>query len=424
MVEQDNNLPVPSDSEAQLAVRRDIDAQLKPYKAGGLIEYALGEPEQSMEGIIGSHFAKIALLEARGDKAPERPVYIFNPDNGLLINYSLRRNRDPAKSGLFADVVELDEDGKPRYGVGIVNPFATSTGFVNVSVGDNPYGFAPSYIEMRLDSDDPLQTVPPNIETADLLSMLGQVTIPKDEGLREFLVRREKEREALRNKVHEQQKRQYLDTIQAFNELTNPDFHLIITDRDDPSALVSASSEVGLFPLVVTGEDVLNHVIVSRELRTNRTFDSMHLGESIRELLQFTHGDDFKFQSYEPQWLDHNTVAFVTVDLPMDKRFDSQGQVIRITAPGGQHKIVRYDLLSAEINRIISRSPRFAQIENYGFHPEYAEDGRVYKKSHGTYTHEPYGVDGRNIQEYADWLRKVRLDMALTLYFRGLNQLG
>jgi hypothetical protein len=80
--------------------------------------------------------------------------------------------------------------------------------------------------------------------------------------------------------------------------------------------------------------------------------------------------------------------------------------------------------LSDFVDQILARSPHFAQLRNRAFHPEWTEGGRVRKEKHGAYSQEPYGINGENIQEYTDWLRKVRLDMAMTLYLRGLNQIG
>ena len=155
--------------ERHLPVSANLVSQLEPLKRGGLIEQFVGEPERSMDRMIQVHLDKVALLEARGDKAPERPIYIFNPDSRLLISYAMRHiegdtdNNSP-RSGLFAEVVELDEEGKPKHGVSIVNPFETATGFIQTEIGDNPYGFAPS--NLRIEVDDPFSISTPNLSIA------------------------------------------------------------------------------------------------------------------------------------------------------------------------------------------------------------------------------------------------------------------
>lgn len=73
---------------------------------------------------------------------------------------------------------------------------------------------------------------------------------------------------------------------------------------------------------------------------------------------------------------------------------------------------------------IMEHSSIFARLINPMLHPGYSEGGKVEKQAHGDYMQVPVGEDPQNIKEYTNWLRKVRLDMALTLYLRGLNQAG
>lgn len=422
MSEPKNQLEQAADQSVEIAA---ADAAIEQFKAGGIIEGAISGYEPSMDRVIGGHLANVAMLEARGDTSPERPVYMFNPDTGLLINYALRRNKDPAKSGLFADVVELDAEGKPRHGVSVVNPFESTKGFINVAVGDNPHGFAPSYTELKLDSDDPTSTVPPNIETADLLAMLSGEGIPDDETLSGFMARRQQSRDEFRAKVLAQQNKRYLGTVQAFDESSNPDMHLIISDRDDPSHLMVSSREAGLFPLLVTGDEVIDHLITVGSMADAPA----NLGLSVPELLRRTHSELFN-------WLGSNAVAFVTVDVTTEKRWDEQTQrdvMVEMPRPKWQRQedgsvqwseMPRSQEIVGFTQSIMERSPVFARVLNHTFHEDYSSDGRVRKEGHGDFIYVPTGSSSENIQGYTDWLRKVRLDMALTLYLRGLNQIG
>ncbi len=229
----------------------EISTQIDRLREGGLISHALSGPERSMDRMISGHLERVAILQARGDTIPERPMYVFNPDSRLLIKYSLRRDTNPARSGLFAEVVELDEKGKPRHGIGVVNPFKTNTGFIQVAVGDNPHGFAPSFVETKIDSDDPLSTVPPNIATADLLAMLSAEPIAENEKIEEFLARTDDKRAEMRQKAEQRYDSHYTGTSQGLTGETNPYINLIISDRD-LTPLQSASREAGLFPISIT----------------------------------------------------------------------------------------------------------------------------------------------------------------------------
>jgi len=422
MSEPSKELEQAANQNIEIAI---ADAAIEQFKAGGIIESAIGGYEPSMDRVISDHLANVAMLEARGDTSPERPVYMFNPDTGLLINYALRRNEDPAKSGLFADVVELDAQGKPRHGVGVVNPFESTKGFINVSVGDNPHGFAPSYTELKLDSEDPTSTVPPNIETADLLAMLSGDVISEDETPEDFVARKQQARDEFRDKVRARQNKRYFGTVQAFDELSNPDMHLIISDRDDASHLTAASREAGLFPLLVTGDEVIDHLTTVGSIADAPE----DLGLSIPELLRRTHSKLF-------DWLGSNTVSFVTVDVATEKRWDEQTQrdvMVEMPRPKWSRQedgSVQWSEMprSQEIieftQAITRRSPIFARVLNHTFHSDYSSDGHVRKEGHGDYIYVPTGSSPENLQGYTDWLRKVRLDMALTLYLRGLNQIG
>jgi hypothetical protein len=59
----------------------DLSAQLAPLQKSGIIERFVGDPQRSMDPIIQRHLDQIALLEARGDVAPERSIYILIPDS-------------------------------------------------------------------------------------------------------------------------------------------------------------------------------------------------------------------------------------------------------------------------------------------------------------------------------------------------------
>lgn len=391
--------------EGEQSLQRRPDLIPEEILRGGLVEGAVGEPERSMDGMIGRHLDRIALLSARGDTAPERPIYIFNPDSKLLIKYALRRDENPARSGLFADVVELDKDGKPRYGVSTGNPFQSKAGFVEVSVGDNPHGFTPSHIDLKLDSDDPLSMVPPNIHTAELISMLNTEPILNDETLEEFLKRTEARRAELRQQAVLQQTERYTGTTQGLASSTNPYLHLIISDRDMTS-VDRASRELGLFPIVLSMEELLEtHAFLSKLFASNDAKSHMYsftrgwLGEQMPT----------RQQSYTP--------GIITFD------YTSKWGSIDATNPL-EHGIEGNRVVETIgiINKLTHHNPVFAQVRNEAYHPDWSKDG-VRKILNGMYKHVIDPQDADNMKNYTDWLRKAQLDMALTFYLRGLSQL-
>jgi len=382
----------------------EISTQIDRLREGGLISHALSGPERSMDRMISGHLERVAILQARGDTIPERPMYVFNPDSRLLIKYSLRRDANPARSGLFAEVVELDEKGKPRHGIGVVNPFKTNTGFIQVAVGDNPHGFPPSFVETKIDSDDPLSMIPPNIATADLLAMLSTEPIAENEKIEEFLARTDKKRAEMREKAGQRVQEQYRGTAQGLTAGTNPYVHLIISDRDlTPLQLVSR--EVGWFPI---------HVSVDQLIDTAR-----YLHQSLSKNVKADLGlFSFARSAWAPTInLPDSTPGVITFDCheSVDKpRIVPQFRNPQIT---GQRSYMAEEI----VNSLINDNPVFANLLDKDF-PREDDELKVVKEANGSYRQAIDPANPEKMKEYADWLRKTRLDMALTLYFRGLSE--
>jgi len=429
-----------SSDERYLPVSANLASKLEPLRKSGLIERFVGGPEPSMDHIIQTHLDKVALLEARGDKSPERPIYIFNPDSRLLISYSMRHieddpeNKSP-RSGLFAEVVELDEEGKLKHGVSVVNPFETTTGFIQTEIGDNPYGFTPSYL--TIEANDPFSLVPPNLSIAELMAFQQQMEpISANETLKQFLGRISDVRAEQRQKMAELRTKRYPGTLQSFDEETNPYLHLIIADRD-ASELAAISRSIGLFPIVRTVDEIIEaHRTVlkfsSPEFSKYRDEFSLGSGSWLGEVLPKTEG---------------NTPAFITFDYPYSTSLDPETgrplTVQSLTSDNPSARPDRFVLIDDTIDSLTRSNPVFARLksprindvreadDNDRFYKgrekelelDIREAQTVKKYAHGDYEQIINPDDPEGMQNYADWLRKVRLDMALTLYLRGISQL-
>lgn len=389
---------------------------------GGLIEGQIGEPQQSMDRMILGHLDRVALLAARGDTARERAMYIFNPDSRLLINYTSRRHFNPAFSGLFADIVELDEEGNPRHGVSVINPFQTSTGFVEVSVGQNQHGFTPSHVDIKVDNVDPQSIVPPNIETAELLSMLNQDPISENESLEDFLKRTDVRREAIKRNIPDSQLTEptWDFTTQALRSITNPNLQLIIADRDVES-LVQASKEVGLYPIHITTDQLI-------ALYTNN-YEGLHRNEN----------PDFSFADFN-LW----SRAGIFPEMATQKA-DEPGVITYdpFIIPGTPNLIqpdyrkvsgIRSVFLKDIFDELFvgmggvnnfrtGKKPSFSILENVEVLEENEDSPPIEKRRPGYYQQYLQPSSPQSVKDYTDWLRKVKLDMALAFYLRGLSKI-
>lgn len=414
-----------SDFERNLPViPEDVTAQIERLREGGIVLGALSGPEQSMDNFVQSHLASVALLNAQGDQRPERPYYIYNPANGTLINYALRRDHNPDRAGLFADIVELDNNGKPRHGLTVTNPFEGKDGFIHVAVGENDNGFAPAEIRFRLDNDDLGTIVPPTIEAADLVSMIKADPIPEGMSLAEFQESRISDRDDMRRRVQERQYANFRGTKQAISAQTDPDYHMIITDRDDFSAFEAASREVGIFPIVIHAKSIVSAYHAMKKLKVpdqeqtlSRFSNYVHFGNGPQEYRDL-------LRSVVP--------AFLTYDFEEILGYTEENQVakqVSFPKPSGNpldvvravHSILLDSRMGAE--SIVDASPFFAKLFNNRYPVEHSDLDPVTKKQHGIYELPIDTSDAACMKIYTNWLRKIRSDYALTLYLRDISKL-
>lgn len=386
-------------------------AAVEPYIAGGLIDHAVGGPVASMDGIVTAHLSHVALLSASGDTTRERPTYVLDPDTGILINYAYRRDDNPAKTGWFADVVQLSPSGRPIHEVTVVNPFKSNTGFIQVEIEPNEDGFAPSSVKLNLENGDP--SLAPNIQTADLLSMLQQEPIPEGMSLQDFMVT-QREKQVDREFV-QKRKSHFYSSEQALNPKTNGDLHVIISDREDPTPLAVASRELGIFPIIMTARDVLG-AVVQREgvkgvdWKTLRAFVSLRHEHDHDEVLKV-------LTDFDP--------AYVTLDFESFHGLNGQRTALKYYRPEGKNYTLEvFDTIRPRIESLFKGNPPFSRLENLRIPPDYEEgcSEEVMKEAHGKYR---LGLDPtipQNLESYTGWLRKARLDYMLTLYLRGLSE--
>lgn len=411
MTEPKSEIVQAQESTAALA---RANAAVEPLRAGGIVESAAGPVALQIDGIVRSHLTDVAIRTAGGDQSPERPAYIYNPASSLLIKFSFHRE-GPNENyhGLFADVVELDSEGNAKHGVStpdIRSAFDPHQGFIPVNVGEGNEGFTPSSIPLKFEKTDPDDEEGvsfPNIEVATLAELMRSEPIDEEVGLEAFLEAKDDEHARAQARVRARFSSNHLPNDQAIGEKTNPNLHLIVTDREDASLLADISRETGIFPIVLSPDDIVAAVKHIKGI-PGANPDILN---SIVPL-----ADEFDIVR---KALTRHTPAFLTIDFPVVSwEDDAWGARTHVRDPA----INIFGALTSSPT-LRAQSGIFRKMVNFRWAFDEEAPGAIRKTAHGHYEMPIEPSSEANIKAYQDWLRKAKLDFALTQYLRGVDKL-
>lgn len=326
-------------------------------------------------------------------KLPERPVYFLDPNTRRLIMISNRENRGenktPDKYGLFAEIVELDEEGKPHYRLSTSDFILPNDNYHLVAVGPNNYGLPPSHIEVVEEEEEGKKKfVPWNVQLAELQNWITQVVINPDERLDQFIQRFDKLREEARLKVMTTIKQVFQEGDQGFDERIKP-INIIVTPQDKDGALRKASIKAGLYPFLVKPEEAVE--VISKMESGQITGDP-----KLNTLINF-------FQSYTRDYSDR--AAVITVDekskwYPNDEVDEDNYNYNR--SLDTQFREMHYFIYEFKTKDTVFAFVRLTNESEQGNH----------KMTHGFYY-------SHNDQEYTLLLNKLKADLMLTMFLRG-----
>ncbi len=399
----------------------EANAAIAHLTMGGIVESAAGAITPSMDGVVQEHLKEVAIRSVGGDSLLERPTYIFNPASNMLIKFSFHRGGlNESYNGLFADVVELDSEGNAVHGVSspdIRNAFDSSLGFIPVNVGENKKGFTPSAIPLKFEKTDEEveeEISFPNIELATLANLLRAEPVDDETSLKDFLSARTEEYHQTEVRVRRRLNRSYMPSEQALADSTNPNLHLIITDKEDTSEAERITRELGMFPVVLS-------------------LDTAQAGIDFHE--QFPGAPSIsRFSTFFPpedHWetvcetLSQQTPAFVTWDIafftgPEDPDGSRAQRIFSIGSKLGIYS--EYQKFGRE-EAPMKALPVFRRIINNTLFFEPDNPANISKEAHGRYEMPLEQGNPANMEAYASLLRKSKLDFALTQYLRGVDKL-
>jgi len=384
-------------SEQEQSLQKRSELVPEKLMRGGLIVGVEQGIQGSLMSVTGAAIERITRERTEVPpqfKLPERPVYFLDPNTRRLIMISNRENRGenktPDKYGLFAEIVELDEEGKPHYRLSSSEIILPDDNYHLVAVGPNSFGLPPSHIEVTEEEEGGKKKfVPWNVRLAELQNWMTQVTVNPEESLEDFLERFDKLKDEGRQKVNKTIEQAFPRGNQGFNDTIKP-INLIITPQGKDGILHKASVKAGLYPFLVKPADAAE-VITSagRGIR----------GESkeISILGRF-------FQSYTEGY--SSRVAVVTVDdesaeYPNNEE-DESGSKYNNALLDQFMKIAYF------ISELQRKDSMFAvvRLPNMDVELENSKDGHGYYISH-------------NDQEYELLLNKLKADLLLTMFLRG-----
>lgn len=370
--------------EDEQSLEKRSELNLEQLSRGGLIVGAEPAFRGSLIGVTGVALERITrerLGENPAFKLPERVVSFLDPSTRRLIIISNRENtsrreKTSDKFGLFAEIVELDEEGVPHSRLSTSELTLPGEDYQLVAIGPNQFNLPPSHIDVEEESKEPEKKrfVPWNVRLAELQNWMDQVTVDPNEDLDTFLSRfRELKSTAVR-KAETQIGQAFPGGNQGFDGRVMP-INLIITIQNQEE-LRTASIKAGLYPIIVTPDKIVEAISSTKQ---GIVFEEE---PSLGHLLYPREG----FNKPAIITVDER-VAWSEFDPTLEDKLRSARQFFLIRFP--------------------EDNPVFAVV----WLPTEDESENI-KEEHGRY----YSY---NNEEYLGLLNKLKADLLLTMFLRG-----
>ncbi len=352
---------------------------------------------------------------------PERAVYLLDPNKRRLLMVSQRQQVGKASvsagtSGLFAEIVELDEEDQPLFRLtGSDKLGELMESFQVQGIPPNKYQLPPSLIEIAKDSGEEI-TVPLNKWLANLNLWLSETSVEEvprvddpeaqAKALADFMERFQNQREEIISQGQRKIKEIFPDSEQGISDKVTP-VHVIFTKAEDKTPFIEASLAAGFYPVFPDVDILLNtysEAWLKRFVKREITREGFFMQTHAQELLKISLGVDFS----------HFIPALYTVD---------RYSLIKMFTIG-----TRKDEENIFLERLIKKwrkeMPLFAVIE-FGspaenptsYKTEDINEGpqyEPYKDAHGL-----YGLTNYDPERYQGLLLKLKADLMLTLSLRG-----
>lgn len=230
---------------------------------GGLIVGVEQGIQGSLMSVTGAAIERITRERTEVPpqfKLPERPFYFLDPNTNRLIMISNREKpnpKNPNQNGLFAEIVQLDEEGNPHHFLPNSEILLPNENYQSVAVGPNEHGFPPSHIPVvEGETEGKKEFVPWNLYLGQLQTWMNDLQIDPAETLESYIKRYQALQARAKAKVESAVKKFFPGGNQAFSEGTLP-VNLIICGDNAKDLLSEASRPAGFYPMTIKKEDLI-----------------------------------------------------------------------------------------------------------------------------------------------------------------------
>ncbi|MDO8429364.1 MAG: hypothetical protein Q7S88_01930 [Candidatus Daviesbacteria bacterium] len=389
-----------ADSELSLEKRPEISPEL--FK-GGFIVGAETIVQGSLMSMTG--FALERITRERTEvppqfRLPERPVYFLDPNSKRMVMVTNREKFGVPeyRNGLFAEIVEVDDDGKPRFHLSTSEVIIPEGIYQPVSVGPNKYNMPPSYIPLTEENlPGKEKFVPWNMYLGSLQNWMNELVVDPNEEFESYMQRfaalQASSEERAKNKI----RTAFPGGLQGFDESTAP-FNLIISDETNKEKLINASIAAGLYPVYVSAREFVEADIEADEVWGGDRDFGPGVRFNVAEYLPVSLKSQAR--TYRP--------AVITDDWNASRALENSD--VKFTK--NQRVRSPISIIKRALGNIFDHNPIFSYVylavdEGLG------EVEKVSKESNGSY------YCANNEQFYREFLYKVKADLLLTMFVRG-----
>lgn len=390
-------------TENEHSLQKRPDLVPERLMRGGLIVGMEQGIQGSLMSVTGAALERITRERTEVPpqlKLPERPIYFLDSNTNRLIMISNREKPDPKnpnQNGLFAEIVELDEEGNPHHFLPNSEILLPNENYQSVAVGPNKHGFPPSHIPVvEGETEVKKEFVPWNLYLGQLQTWMNDLQIDPKETLESYIKRYQALQASAKDKVNRAVKKFFPGGNQAFSEGTLP-VNLIICGDNAKNLLSEASRQSGFYPMTIKKEDLIEKAKDLNKYRYDIPSETVYAMDGLL-------GSGAIPRGFSPALItvDFRYLPDIDIEFARERRIDMN--------------------LSSLPNLIQMHNDVFSYVEIYHLdalgakEKPFYDDDEPSKKGVGKYS---LSYSKNFDSRYRGLLNKLKADLLLTMFLRG-----